>query len=67
MLHVDLSKAFANILKQNAIWVYDNGVLLSEEPFNYFVSAMEAIRYSKYSVAARRRIDTGKLIGGRYT
>jgi len=67
MLHVDLAKAFASTLKQSAIWVYDKGVLLSEEPFNSFGSAMEAIGYSKTSVAARRSIDTGKLIAGRYT
>jgi hypothetical protein len=67
MLHVDLTKAFASKLKQSAIWVYDKGVLLSGEPFNSFGSAMEAIGYSKTSVAARRSIDTGKLIAGRYT
>lgn len=67
MLHVNLAKAFASTLKQNVIWGYDNGVLLSEEPFNSFSSAMEAIGYSKNSVAARRSIDTGKVIGGRYT
>lgn len=67
MLHVDLAKAFASTLKQSAIWVYDKGVLLSEEPFNSFGSALGAIGYSKTSVAARRSIDTGKLIAGRYT
>jgi LAGLIDADG endonuclease. len=67
MLHVDLAKAFAHVFKQSSIWVYHNGVLLSEEPFNSFASAMEAIGYSKTSVAARRSIDTGKIIGGCYT
>jgi hypothetical protein len=28
---------------------------------------MEAIGYSKTSIAGRRSIDTGKIIGGRYT
>ena len=67
MLHVDLAKAFARTVKQNSIWAYDNGVLLREEPFTSFGKAMEAIGYSKSSIAARRSIDTGKLIGGRYT
>ena len=47
--------------------MYNNGVLLNKEPFNSFASAMKAIGYSKTSVAARRSIDTGKIIGGRYT
>jgi len=70
MSHTDLAKAFARILKQDAIWVYDKGVLLSsdgEKPFTSFRSAMEAIGYSKSSISARRSIDTGKVIGGRYT
>lgn len=69
MLHVDLfkKKAFARTVKHNAIWVYDNEVLLREEPFTSFRKAMEAIGYSKSSIAARRSIDTGKVIGGRYT
>jgi len=45
--------------------VYDNGVSLSEEPFHSLASAMAAIGYSKTSIAAS--IDTGKVIGGRYT
>jgi len=64
---VDLAKAYAREFKQSAIWVYENGVSLSEEPFNSFASAMSAIGYSKTSIAARRSIDTGKVIGGRYT
>lgn len=67
MLHVDLAKAFASKVKPSAIWVYDNGVLLNENPFSSFASAMEAIGYSKTSIAGRRSIDTGKIIGGRYT
>ena len=64
---MDLAKAFANTVKHRAIWVYDNGVLLNEEPFYSFAKAMEANGYSKTSVAARRSIDTGKMIAGRYT
>ena len=77
MLHVDLAKAFVSKVKLNAIWVYDNEVLLSESPFSTFASAYqkknifffleEAIGYSKTSIAGRRSIDTGKKIGGRYT
>ena len=67
MLHVDLAKAFATKVKPQAIWVYDNGLLLSENPYSSFASAMEAIGYSKSSIAARRSLDTGKIIAGRYT
>ena len=65
MLHVDLAKAFST--RVLSIWVYENGVLLDDSPFSTFTSAMEAVGYSKNSVAARRSIDTGKSIGGRYT
>lgn len=67
MSHTDLAKAFARISNIQSIWVYDNGILLNEKPFTYFATAMEAIGYSKTSIAARRSIDTGKVIGGRYT
>nr|YP_010470483.1 LAGLIDADG endonuclease [Inonotus hispidus]UVF37971.1 LAGLIDADG endonuclease [Inonotus hispidus] len=67
MSHTDLAKAFARIFNKNSIWVYDNGILLNEKPFTSFMSAMEAIGYSKTSTAARRSIDTGKVLGGRYT
>lgn len=69
MSHVDLAKALTSKVKPNAIWVYDNGVLVNEnqEPFSSFASAMEAIGYSKTSIAGRRTLDTGKIIGGRYT
>ena len=67
MLHVDLAKAFVSKVKLNAIWVYDNEVLLSESPFSTFASAMEAIGYSKTSIAGKRSIETSKKIGGRYT
>lgn len=67
MSHTDLAKAFARIFNKHSIWVYDNGFLLNEKPFTSFMSAMEAIGYSKTSIAARRSIDTGKVVGGRYT
>ena len=67
MSHVDLAKAFAPKVKASGIWVYDNGVLLNGSPFSSFASAMKAIAYSKTSIAGRRSIDTGKLIGGRFT
>lgn len=67
MLHIDLAKSFSSKVRPRAIWVYDNGVLLSENPFSSFVQAMEAIGYSKSSIAGRRSIDTGKIVGGRYT
>lgn len=51
-------------MKPGTIWIYDNGVLLNENPFYTFTSAMKAIGYSKTSVAGRRSIDTGKIIGG---
>lgn len=67
ILPVDLAKAFASKIKTSAIWVYDKGVLLNGSPFSSFASAMEAIGYSKTSVAGRRSIDTDKIIGGRFT
>lgn len=62
MLNVDLAKAFASKVKPSAIWVYDNGVLLNGSPFSSFASAMEAIGYSKTSIAGRRSIDTKLLV-----
>jgi LAGLIDADG endonuclease len=67
MLHVDLAKAFAKLIKNRNIWVYDNGVLINSQPFTSFSTAMKAIGYSASSVAARRTLDTGKFVNGRYT
>jgi hypothetical protein len=67
MRHVNLAQAFARLVKERKIWVYDNGVLLNYKPFTTYGDAMVAIGYSLTSIAARRTIDTGKLIGGRYT
>lgn len=67
MLHVNLTKSFASKVKPEAIWVYDKGVLFNGSPFFTFASAMVAIGYSKSSIAGRRSIDTGKIIGGRFT
>jgi hypothetical protein len=67
MRHVNLAQAFARLVKERKIWVYDNGVLLNSQPFTTYGDAMEAIGYSRTSIAARRTIDTGKIIGGRYT
>ena len=67
MLHVELAKAFAKLIKNRNIWVYDNGVLMNSQPFTSFSGAMEAIGYSPKSVAARRTLDTGKIVKGRYT
>ena len=67
MRHVNLAQAFARLVKERQIWVYDNGVLLNSQPFTTYGDAMESIGYSRTSIAARRTIDTGKKIGGRYT
>lgn len=67
MSHTDLAKAFARIFNIQSIWVYDNGILLNDKTFSFFTAAMEATDYSQTSIAARRSIDTGKVIGGRYT
>ena len=67
MSHTDLAKAFARIFNKHSIGVYENGTLLNEKPFTSIMSAMDAIGYSKTSIAARRSIDTGKVLGGRYT
>jgi hypothetical protein len=67
MRHVNLAQAFSRLVKERKIWVYDSGVLLNSQPFTTYGDAMEAIGYSRTSLAARRTIDTGKIIGGRYT
>lgn len=67
MRHVDLAQAFARLVKEKNIWVYDNGVLLNSQPFTTYGNAMESIGYSRTSTAARRTLDTGKIVGGRYT
>ena len=66
-LKSDLAKAFATKVKTELFGVYENGVLLNGSPFSSFASAMVAAGYSKTSIAGRRSIDTGKLIGGRFT
>ena len=67
MRHVNLAQAFARLIKERNIWVYDNGVLLNSQPFTSYGDAMVAIGYTRSSLAARRSIDTCKIIGGRYT
>jgi hypothetical protein len=67
MLHTELAKSIGTLLKPKGIWVYDNGILLNDSPFTSFNLAMEAIGYSRTSIAGRRSIDTGKWIGGRYS
>ena len=67
MRHVDLAQAFARLVKERNIWVYDNGVLLNSQLFTTYGEAMESIGYSRTSTAARRNLDTGKIVGGRYT
>lgn len=54
MSHTDLAKTFALIFNKQSIWVYDNGILLNEKAFTSITAAMEAIGYSKTSIAARR-------------
>jgi len=46
MRHVNLAQAFARLVKERKIWVYDNGVLLNSQPFTTYGDAMEAIGYS---------------------
>jgi hypothetical protein len=67
MSHLQLSRDFASKVKNKTIWVYDNGKLLINNPYPSFALAMKAIGYSKSSVCARKSLDTGKIIGGRYT
>ena len=70
MRHVNLAQAFALLVKERKIYVYDNGVLLNylaPRPLKTYGDAMEAIGYSRTSIAARRTIGTGKIIGGQYT
>jgi hypothetical protein len=39
MLHVDLAQQFVREISTRNIWVYDNGVLVSDKPFTTFASA----------------------------
>jgi hypothetical protein len=34
--HVNLAQAFASLVKERNIWVYDNGVLLNSQPFTTY-------------------------------
>ena len=73
MLHVDLAKAFASKIKPSAIWVYDNGVLLKEKPFFLPLPLLWQLLVTPKPVSvqlqpeARRSINTGNIIGGRFT
>nr|YP_010721227.1 LAGLIDADG homing endonuclease [Cyathus striatus]WDS46378.1 LAGLIDADG homing endonuclease [Cyathus striatus] len=67
MRHVKLGQSFSRLVQERNIWVYDKGVLINSQPYASYGKAMEAIGYSRTSLAARRSIDTGKVIGGRYT
>jgi hypothetical protein len=40
MLHVDLAQQFLRAISTRNIWVYDNGVLVSDKPFTTFASAI---------------------------
>lgn len=40
---------------------------MNSQPFHSFAAALRSIGYASSSVAARRTIDTGKLVNGRYT
>lgn len=65
MLHIDLARSYSRLNKERKIWIYDKNKLLRSEPFTTYVDAMVAIGYSRNSTAARRTINTGKLVGGR--
>ena len=67
MLHIDLARSYSRLNKNRKIWIYDKNKLLRSEPFTTYVDAMVAIGYSRNSTAARRTINTGKLVGGRFT
>ncbi len=67
MLHIDLARSYSRLNKERKILIYDKNKLLSSEPFTSYGDAMVAIVYSRNSTAARRTINTGKLVGGRYT
>lgn len=67
MRHVNLAQTFSRLVKELKIWIYDNGILLNSQPYENYSGAMKAIGYSQSSLAARRTIDTGKVIGSRDT
>lgn len=55
MLHTDLAKAFARTFKQQSIWVYDKGVLLSEGRSQPFTSFMSATPYGRKQLVTQKR------------
>jgi hypothetical protein len=67
MRHLHLAQAFAKVLKPKGIWVYKDGVMFGTSPYSTYNDAMRAIGYSHTSSAARRTIDTGKVVGNGFT
>lgn len=67
MRHLHLAQAFAKVSKPSEIWIYKDGVVFGTSPYNSYNSAMRAIGYSPSSSAARRTIDTGKVVGNGFT
>jgi hypothetical protein len=67
MSHLDLARLYSKQFKYTSIWVYDKGKPLNNSPFINWKSALLAMGYAKTSIAARRSIDTAKIIKGRYT
>lgn len=66
MDHTTLAKAFARLVKNRSVYVYDNKVLVKGSPFSTYPSALSAIKENTRSSAIKRNIDTGKLFKGRF-
>lgn len=67
MRHLSLAQAFAKVSKPSEIWIYKDGVVFGTSPYYTYNNAMRAIGYAHTSSAARRTIDTGKVVGNGFT
>ena len=67
MNHNALAKAFARLIVDRVVYVYDYGKLLAGSPFTTYPYALIAIGESKRSALIKRNIDTGKVSKKRYT
>jgi hypothetical protein len=63
LTHTELAKAFARLIHNQQVYVYD---LVVGSPFFTYPNALVAIGISKKPSAIKRNIDTGKVFKGRY-
>lgn len=67
MNHTELAQAFARLVVDRRVYVYDNGQLVEGSPFKTQPAALTAIGINTRSSAIKRNIDTNKKYLNRYT